>query len=137
MNVRLFFRRVSLAVIILLLLLLAWEAVTGAIDQFPRSETAGQMIETIIQIGFGILCVLTIITCFWQQEWAATIRIAWGTALVLVAGLSSLVWGPPMLLATLAFVMVALGVAVIFIWALRRLTGKDDKVGSSRNLVDK
>ncbi len=132
MNVRLLFRRVLLAVIVLLLLLMAWEAVTGAIDQFPRSETAGQKIETIIQIGFGILCVLTVITCFWRQEWADTIRIAWGTNLVLVAGLSSLVWGPPMLLATLAVVMVALGVAVIFIWALRRLTGKDYKVDSSQ-----
>lgn len=91
LTIKLFFRHVSLIIIILLLLLMAWEAVSGAIDQFSRSDTAGKKIETIIQFGFGVLCLFTVITCFLWQKWARAIRLAWGIALVLVAGLSSLV----------------------------------------------
>ena len=125
MSLKLFVRRLLLACTILLLLLLAWEAVAGGVRQLPRSSTVGQQVETIVQLGCGLLSLLTVVTCFWWRPWAVAIRRAWAISLVAAAGLSSLVWGPPMLLTTLLFVAVALLVALATLWALPRLVGDE------------
>lgn len=96
MSFKVFLKRFLLIVITLILLLLAWEAFSGGLGQFPRSETMGQQIETVVQLIFGLFCLLVVITCFWWFEWAQPIRVIWAVLLVAIAGLSSLVWGPPM-----------------------------------------
>jgi len=124
MNIKLYMNRFLLICITVLLLLLAWKAFSGGIDQYPRSKTIGQQVETIIQLAFGVLCLLTVLTSFWWQEWAKPVRVAWAITLVAVAGLSSLVWGPPMPIITLVLTALALLISLAIIWALQKLTDR-------------
>lgn len=103
---------------ILFLLWLAWNLILGAVRQFNRSRTTGQKVETIVQLQGGFLSLLVILTSFRWQRWAGPVRIAWGGSLVTVAGLSALVWGPPMPLVAVLFSAVALLIAQAVIWVL-------------------
>jgi hypothetical protein len=125
MNHRLILRRILLACITLFLLLLAWAALAGGVCQIPHSSTAGQQVETFVQLVCGLLTLLTVVTCFWWHHLASPIRVAWACSLVLTAGLSALVWGPPMPHIALLFAAIVLLVSLAVIWALRRLTGGD------------
>lgn len=116
-----FLRYVLLCLVILFFLALAWWALSGAVQQIPRAETAGQKVETTVQIVCGLLTLLTLITAFWWEKHAKLTQITWSVSLVLTAGLSALVWGPPMPLIALAFSAIALLIGSVFIWALRRL----------------
>lgn len=122
MSFKVFIKRFLFAGITLLLLLLAWEALSGGLDQFPRSETIGQKVETVIQLIFGLFCLLVVLSCFLWREWAQPIRVIWAITLVAVAGLSSLVWGPPMPLIALFLAALGLLVSLAIIWALQRLS---------------
>jgi len=129
MNFRLFVQRTLLVCVMTFLAVLAWGALTGGVRQFAHSVTLGQQVETIVQLVCGLLSLLTVFTYFWWRKWAMQIRLAWGISLVTAAGLSSLVWGPPMLLTTLLFIFVALFVTLIIIWALQRLSAGDIGTG--------
>jgi len=109
----------------LFLLVLAWGAVVGGVRQFPRSSTVWQQVETIIQLACGLLSLLTVFTYFWWRKWSTPIRVAWTISLVTAAGLSSLVWGPPMPLTALVLAGIALFVALVTLWALQRLSAGD------------
>jgi hypothetical protein len=85
----------------------------------PRSRTIGQRVETAVQLACGLLSVLTVITCFYWRHWGRRIRVVWTISLTTAAGLSSLVWGPPMLTIGLAFAAGALLVALAIIRLLR------------------
>lgn len=124
MNFKVFIKRFLLASIMLLLVLLAWEAFSGGLDQFPRSETIGQKVETVIQLIFGLCCLLVVLTCFWWREWARPIRVVWAITLVAIAGLSPLVWGPPMPDIALLLAVLGLFISLAIIWALQKLTGR-------------
>lgn len=129
LNLRPFVQRTLLICIMIFLIVLAWGALTGGVRQFTYSATLGQQVETIVQLVCGLLSLLTVFTCFWWRKWAMQIRLAWGISLVTAAGLSSLVWGPPMLLTTLIFILVGLFVSLIIIWALQRLSADDISTG--------
>ncbi len=116
-------RRILLTFTLLLLLALAWGALSGGVRQLTRSNTVGQQVETVVQLVSGLLTVMTVLTCFWWRGWARPVRVAWAVSLVSAAGLSALVWGPPMPLVALAFAVVAGVVALGTLWALRRLCG--------------
>jgi len=122
MNYRLFFRRFLLMGIIAFLLWFAWQELAGGLRQFPRSNTFGREVETFIQLGCGLLSLMTVLTCFWWQNGARSVRIAWAISLAAVAGLSSQVWGPPMPLVALVLAVAALLLSLMIIWGLRRLT---------------
>ena len=112
-------RRGLLVGTILFLIWLAWQAISGGFGQVPRSRTVGQKVETLIQVESGTLSLLVVLTCFWQRRWAPLARTLWGFSLAAAAGLSSLVWGPPMPLIGLLFVGIALLAARAIQWALR------------------
>jgi hypothetical protein len=112
-------RRMILAGATLLLLIVAWAAVSGAIRQLPRSQTFGQRVETGVQLACGLLSLLVVLTCFRWRRRAQPIRMAWASSLALVAGLSPLVWGPPMPLIALLFGALALLVAWVIIRVLK------------------
>jgi hypothetical protein len=112
-------RRGLLACAVLFLIWLAWRALSGGFRQLPRSRTAGQKVETATQLGCGLLSLLVVLTCFWRRQWAPPVRIIWSISLATAAGLSSLVWGPPMPLIGVLFVAISLLVARAVIWALR------------------
>jgi hypothetical protein len=96
-------RRILLIGLVFLLLAVAWHATIGGIRQLPRAATLGQRLETGIQIVCGLLSVLVVLSLRWRW-WADHIRRAWAASFVAAAGLSSIVWGPPMLLVTGLFV---------------------------------
>ena len=112
-------RRALLATATLLLLVVAWVALSGGLHQIPRSRTLGQQAETTAQLACGLLSLLTVLTSFRWRRWGPAIRAAWAISLTAVAGLSSLVWGPPALMVGLVFAAVALLVAAAIVWMLR------------------
>jgi hypothetical protein len=109
------------AVVVLFLTILAWWALEGALRQWSYSESFGQRLETIIQFFFGILSLCTASTLFWWQRWSRLIRLTWAISIVATAVLSSLVWGPPMPLISLAFAGFSLLIAFGVIWAIRKI----------------
>jgi CHASE2 domain-containing sensor protein len=116
---RLIVRHILLAGSTLLLMELAWQALSGALRQRPRAHTAGQKAETAVQLACGLLSWLTVLTCFRWRRWAEPVRTLWGLSLATAAGLSSLVWGPRMPVVAVLFTAVALLAARIITWALR------------------
>lgn len=122
MNFKRTVRWLLLICIILFFLLLAWWAIVGGLRQWSHSNTFGQQIETIVQLVCGLLSLLAIFTTFRLRNWAKPIQIAWAISLVTTAGLSALVWGPPMPLIALAFAAVTLLIALGVLWGLQRLT---------------
>jgi hypothetical protein len=112
-------RRVLLVCSMLLLLALAWGALAGGLRQWSSSDTPGQQVETAVQLMCGILSLLVVLTCFTGRQAAGPVRVAWAVSLVTAAGLSSLVWGPPMPLIALLFALLASLAAWSITWALR------------------
>lgn len=110
----------AVAVILLFLTILGWWAIEGALNQWSHSDTFGQKLETIIQFFCGILSLLTASTLFWLQRWARLIRLTWAISIIATAVLSSLVWGPPMPLISIAFAAISLLIAFGVIWAIRK-----------------
>jgi len=119
MKLSLALRRIILISTILLLLVLAWVTFAGGLNQIPRSQTIGQVVETVVQIACGVLSLLIAVTCFYWQKLRRPVRFAWLISLILTAGMSSLVWGPPMLTVGLVFAALAFLVALGIIWLLR------------------
>jgi hypothetical protein len=105
---------------VVMLLTLSWWAIAGGLRQLSHAITFGQQAETIVQLSFGVLSVLTLMTCFIWRTWARLVRQIWTVTMVVTAGLSALVWGPPMPVIGLAFSGVALLLAVLLRWAMRK-----------------
>lgn len=108
LELRRFFRCSLLAGAALFLLWLAWQALSGGFRQLARSRTAGQKVETVVQLECGLLSLLMLLTSLRWRRWAKPIRVAWSISLVTTAALSALVWGPPMPVIALLFAAIAL-----------------------------
>lgn len=111
--------RIAAAAAILVLLALADYSIAGAVQQFARPLTLGQRVQTWIQLAAGALGLLVVLTIWLGRRWRRLVRFSWGLSLAAAAGLSALVWGPPMPLLAAAFATVALAVAGGVVWALR------------------
>jgi quercetin dioxygenase-like cupin family protein len=99
---------------------------SGGLRQITRSHTLGQQVETAVQLGCGLLSVLSLLTCFRWRRWAPPVRAAWVISLAAAAGLSSLVWGPPLLIVALAFAAGALLLALGILRLLRIGLAEDE-----------
>lgn len=110
-------RLVLLGLVVLLVLLLAWSTLSGAVGQLPRCRTVGQLIETGVQLLCGVLSVLVVVTSVDSRPWRRPVRIGWALSLATATGLSGLVWGPPMPLVAL---LLALG-SGLGAWAVLRV----------------
>ena len=119
LNIRLALRRIILIITLLVLLVVAWVALSGGLSQLPRSLTIGQRVETTIQFACGLLSLLSVVTCFYWHRLRGTVRVAWSISLTTAAGMSSVVWGPPMLGIGVVFATVALLVALAVIRLLK------------------
>lgn len=105
-------RPLLLTFAVLLLLTLAWGALAGGVRQLPRSHTLGQGVQTAVQLLTGLLTLGVILTSFRWRGWRRRVHGAWTVSLVTAAGLSALVWGPPMPLIALLFAAAALLLAL-------------------------
>ena len=108
MSDRLVVRRGLQAGAALVLLALGWRALSGGVRQMPRARTPGQKVETLVQVVNGLLGFLALAASFQPRRWGAPLRRAWGVTLASAAGLSALVWGPPMPKVALFFTGLAL-----------------------------
>jgi len=111
----------------LLVLVIAWGALAGGVSNVPRSITLGQRLETAVQLVAGALSLVVLLTCFRLKRWARAVRNAWAVSLAAAAGISALVWGPPMAGIALLFAAAVLLVTLGLAWALRAgLAGETD-----------
>ena len=111
-------RRLLFAAASLLVLVIAWGALAGGVSNIPRSITLGQRLETAVQLVAGALSPLVLLTCFRLKRWGRAVRNAWAASLAAAAGISALVWGPPMAGIALLFAAVVLLLALGIAWAL-------------------
>jgi hypothetical protein len=119
MNISSFAQRIILTIILLVLMVMAWVLFSGGLSQLSRSRTIGQITQTSIQITCGVLTLLIVFTCFYMKLLRRLIRTIWIVTLMITAGMSSFVWGPPMLLVGLVFAAGALLLALAIIWGLK------------------
>lgn len=101
------------------LIFLGWKSISGAFSQIQRSKKMGQKIETLIQVAFGALSLLVFFTHFWQKRFAKPIQTIWSVVFTIIAGLSSVVWGPKMAHISILFVAISLLLSKTIIYILR------------------
>lgn len=118
MNDRSVARHVLSGCAALLLLALGWWTLSGALRDLSQAATLGQQVETVIRFACGLLSIAVVVTRFRWHRLGRPVRVAWAVTLAATAGVSALVWGPPMLHIALLFVAVALLVAWVILWAL-------------------
>ena len=115
----------SASVSIILLLAIAWLALSGGIDQISRSLTSGQLMQTIVQIICGFLSVAVILSTFIGKSWAKSFQHLWTASFVLTAAMSALVWGPAMPIIAMVFGIAAFLVAKWIVWLMNNPRQKD------------
>jgi hypothetical protein len=118
MNLNSVARRLLCGCAALLLLALAWWAVSDGLRNLHQVRTIGQQLETVIRLACGLLSMAVVVTRFRWRPVSRPVRIAWVVALATAVGLSALVWGPPMPHIAVLNVGVALLVAWAILWAL-------------------
>ena len=114
-----------LVIAVAILLALAYTGIAGGIDQFDQSShahyTIGQIVQTVLQLAYGVLSVACIVARFWVRRWSRPVLIAWAVSLSLAGGLAPVVWGH----SGLAIGILA-GVATLLIaWGIAALLGRD------------
>jgi hypothetical protein len=108
-----------LAVALLLLLGLAWTGLSGGVHQIPQSHTPGQWIQTIAQLSYGILSLLSVLTSFRGHRWAPLVLTCWVVSVTIAAGFAAVVWGRTTLGVGVASAGASLLVALAIVWLLR------------------
>ena len=112
-------RRTLLVMVSLLLLWLAWTGLSQGVNQLSQSQTTGQIAQTITQLSFGLLALLSLVTTFLSRRWNPLMLAGWTVSVTLAAGLASVVWGGTSLLVGVlsgaAALLIGLGIA----WLLR------------------
>ena len=128
------FRRIFFALAVVLLLGLAWTGVSGGVHQIPQSRTLGQWIQTITQLGYGVLSLLSVLTSFRGRRWAVPVLTCWVVSVTTAAGFAAVVWGGTSLAMGLASAGASLLIALAIVWLLRAgLAGLDPPGPSERS----
>lgn len=117
-------RRVLAGIAVALLLALAYTGIAGGIDQFDQSShghyTIGQIVQTVVQLLYGVLSVACIAVRFWAPGWIRPVVITWAVSLSLAGGLAPVVWGHSAI-----WIGILAGVASLLVaWAIVALLGK-------------
>jgi len=112
-------RRIFLAVAVLVLLGLAWIGVSGGVHQIPHSHTPGQWIQTVAQLGYGILSLLSVLTSFRGRRWRPPILTCWVGSVTIAAGFAAVVWGGTTVGVGVVSAGVSLLIALAVVWLLR------------------
>jgi hypothetical protein len=86
-------RGLLFAIAIVLLLVLAWTGINGGIHQLSTTATTGQTIQTALQLLYGALSVLSIVTVYWARRCNRPVLACWTISLALAGGLGATEWG--------------------------------------------
>ena len=131
-------RRVFLAVAVLLLLGLTWTGVSGGLHQIPQSHTPGEWIQTIAQLGYGMLSLLSVLTSVRGRRWGPPILACWVVSVTIAAGLAAVVWGGTTVGVGVVSAGVSLLVALAIVWLLRAgLAASPAPAAGGRSRVDR
>jgi len=116
-------RRALSGCAVVILVALSWWMLSGGVRNAHQARSPGQQAETLVQLACALLCLATAVTRFWWRRLGRAVRIAWVASLAGMAGLSALVWGPPMPPIALLFAAVALLVGWAVVLALGTAAG--------------
>jgi len=78
-----------------LLLILAM-SVTGFIgvrEQLKDADTTGRLVQTIAQVAYGVLGLLSVVTTFWSRRLNLLVLGGFAVACAIAWGLAPVVWG--------------------------------------------
>jgi hypothetical protein len=112
-------QRVVLVVALLCLLALTWNGVGGGLGQLRQTTTAGQTIQSALQIGYGVLSLVSVGTVFLGRRWNRLALSCWAVCISLAAGFASVAWGDTSLATGLAAGAAVLLVARAIAWMVR------------------
>lgn len=112
-------RRILLVIPCLFLLLLAWNGLSGGVNQWSQSQTTGQRVQTFTQFCFGFFALLSVVTTFWARRWNPLMLVSLIISLSLAAGLASVAWGGTSLLVGVVSGTAALLIGLCIAWLLR------------------
>jgi len=112
-------QRILLAAMVVLLLVLAWTGLSGGMRDFPNAENAGQTVQCVTQIAYGLLSLLTVTTVHSVRRWRRVIRGCWAASVTLAAGLATVVWGDEGVVVGLVAAAGGLLIALAILWLLR------------------
>ena len=106
---------------VLLLLALAYTGIAGGLDQANQSThseySIGQIVQTALQLAFGLLSVVSIVVWFWARAWSRPVLIVWAVSVGLAGGLAPVVWGHSSagigILSGVASLLIAWGIAAL------------------------
>jgi hypothetical protein len=76
-------RRVLVVIALLLLGALAWLGLTGGVRQVTMSQGVGQKAQTLAQLGYGLLSLLSIFATLRAPRWAAVVLAGWAASLTM------------------------------------------------------
>jgi hypothetical protein len=119
MTVQFVLRAIAGVVAVILLLALAFTAISGGVDQWPHWNTFETRLQSAAQILNGFSALLIIATQFVWRSLRRTVAIGFVVTSVLSAGLAPIVWAGATLIRGLLTAVAALGVAVIILWMFR------------------
>jgi hypothetical protein len=112
-------RRVLVVIALLLLGALAWLGLTGGVRQVAMSQGVGQKVQTMAQLGYGLLSLLSIFATLRAPRWAPVVLAGWAASLTIAAALAPVVWGGNGWLSGLVAAAAAVLIAAGVIWMLR------------------
>ena len=67
--------------------------VSNSLNQFRQATNAGELIETIAELAYGILALLGAGALLTGRRWALWLVIGWGVAATTAAALAATFWG--------------------------------------------
>ena len=112
-------RRILLAVVLLVLVALAWLGLSGGVHDLPQSTTVGEKVQSLTQLLYGAFALLTAVTTFWGRRWARVIRASWIVICAVAGGLASIAWGGTTLAKGLLSGIASAAIAATIVWLLR------------------
>lgn len=113
---------IALVLALALLVALTWIGLAGGLKQLPQAETAGQLVQTIAQLGYGALSPASIVAAVQAHRWAPRLHAAWAVSVTVAGGLAPVVWGESGWATGAGSACAALAVALLVTWSLRSAT---------------
>ena len=102
----------------LLLVWLAWEGISGGVTQWSDVTTAGQRIQDVTQLGYGVFAVLALITAFRWKQFRRFADVGFVILSSAAGGLAVVVWGSQSTLSGVATAIASAAVAALIVWML-------------------